>query len=351
MADADLAAQHHDNEVLAPALFWAFLSIALNTMTQPSGRILGFPRIYNFALRISPIVCAANAISTLVELVCRICILRSVKKAFLAIAAQKFKSEEGPTESDGEFTNLRRNSVFRVGFLVLGALPQAVMLYACKGIPWAQGCCTAYLASFVIDEVLLYVSSNHDNSGLSEYDEPLPVERLFGRAAGVVRGLCGFLFTELFLCLSGFFLYFYLFLPVGLSLVVFMTVAAFTVMSLGGGLWLGGCLGESPRFGDFKYAVYPTSIWTAFGMGGAAIPHGKNSPGLQTWLGVFSALIILGFLASKSERSWSESSSTRSAGPLATYMLLHHVGTILIYLAVWYDSTNTFRPCWTNWLG
>ncbi len=189
---------NRSNEVLAPTLLWALLPIALNTMTQPSGRILGFPSWYNFALRISPVVCAVNAISTLVELLCRIYVFKSVKTACLGIAAHRFESSEDAHDEHGEFYNLRRNSVFRIGLFVLGALPQAIMLYASKGIPWAQGCCTAYLASFVVDEAVLYLASRVGVSRLATYEEALPLNHLLRTIAddladfqGLELSLCG----------------------------------------------------------------------------------------------------------------------------------------------------------------
>src|ERR1700761_7658990 len=130
MADANPTEHYetHGSQVLASTLFWALLPVALNTMSQPSGRILGFPRCYSFALRISPIVCAVNAISTLIERLYRICKFKSMKTAFLDIAAHKFKEAPGADEGDGEFENLRRNSIFRLGLFMLEALPQAITL-------------------------------------------------------------------------------------------------------------------------------------------------------------------------------------------------------------------------------
>lgn len=107
MAGNDLARHGQDSEVLAPTLFWAFLSIALNTMTQPSGRVLGFPSIYNFALRISPTLCAVHAISTAVELFFRTVTQGSVKEAFLSVAAQRLDTDSTSGSNEGAFSTLR----------------------------------------------------------------------------------------------------------------------------------------------------------------------------------------------------------------------------------------------------
>jgi hypothetical protein len=53
-------------------------------MTQPSGRVLGFPSWHNCALRIALIVRGVSAILTFVEFLYRIYEFHSTKAAFLA---------------------------------------------------------------------------------------------------------------------------------------------------------------------------------------------------------------------------------------------------------------------------
>ena len=69
---------------------------------------------------------------------------------------------------------------------MLEALPQAITLYTSKGNPWAQGCCTAYLASFALDEAVLDFSRHPGDAGLDAYDVPLQYENSFGRLGRVV---------------------------------------------------------------------------------------------------------------------------------------------------------------------
>jgi hypothetical protein len=328
------------SEVLASTLFWALLPIALNTMTQPSGRILGFPPWYNFALRISPIVCAVNAISTLVELLFRAYTFKSFKTAFLGIAAHRFKGASDAGTNEGRFENLRRNSVFRIGLFVLGALPQAVMLYASKGIPWAQSCCTAYLASFVLDELVLYFSSHPGDAGLDAYDEPLQYDDLLGRISSSVHRLVSFSSTEHFICCAGSFFDFCLF-PVQ-----FMNDAPVPSPATLGPFLLMIIVKE-----DSAHLLYWVGIWSCFFIGfDAAFQCEALAPLSLVIYGVGIGLIVLGIFGSMVEEKCSITAE-RIPRPLATYSLLNHVVASLVYLGLHYESKNTHRPYWTNWLG
>lgn len=346
MAPLNTAGHHHDgSEILASTLFWALLPIALNTMTQPSGRILGFPSWYNFAIRISPIVCAVNAISTLVELLFRAHTSKSYEIAFLGIAAHRFKDASDADKSEGKFENLRKNSVFRVGLFVLGALPQAIMLYASKGIPWEKACCTAYLASFVLDELVLFFSSNPGKGGLAVYDLPLHSERLLGRMNDVVYVLIWFLGTEAFISITGIVFDFYIFTGTLLTDLNLLQRAyrCFSVVN-----WI-AVLGFLHN--DQTVTIYYAGGFSCLYIGFAvAIYFETYCSILPVMFGSWIGLGVLGFLASRIEKKWSKTAG-RTLRPLATYCLFNHVVAGLIYLGMHYESNDTHRPHWTSLFG
>ena len=137
--------------------FWAIVPIALNTMCQPSGRILGYASKYNFALRCSPLVCAASAVDTVLRTIVFWIQQRSFKSGLQKLKDFRFK--DSTASDEGSFASLRKNQAFRLILVLPGALPQIVKLYACKGIPWTQACCTAYLASYIVDEITVWLAS------------------------------------------------------------------------------------------------------------------------------------------------------------------------------------------------
>lgn len=52
-----------------PSACWAMLALALNTMAQPSGRVLGFPQHFSFVFRSSPLICLIDTIVTLFDII------------------------------------------------------------------------------------------------------------------------------------------------------------------------------------------------------------------------------------------------------------------------------------------
>ena len=126
-------------------------------MSQPSGRTIRCPPSYSFVIRCSPVVCAVDAVESLILLVVSILINRSATVGLKRYMQSRFNIESNT--DDGSFESLRRNVLFRLILFLFGAGPQALKLYTCQGIPWAQGWCTAYLASFVVNELIAYAAS------------------------------------------------------------------------------------------------------------------------------------------------------------------------------------------------
>lgn len=154
-----------DQHVLSwQSCFWAILPIALNTMCQPSGRIVGFSVQDSFALRASPLVCAISTIDT----ISRILYTFIKGKSFPTSCRMLLKARRDEQANHGSFEDLRRNKIFRLTLFLLGALPQAIKVYACRGIPWIQGLCTMYLAPFVVDELAAWIAHFHSISGTSD---------------------------------------------------------------------------------------------------------------------------------------------------------------------------------------
>ena len=134
-------------------VFWAVVPIAFNSMSQPSGRILGYLRTYNFALRCSPVVCAASALDSLAQIA-----VFTVRERSLSAALQKctdHRFEDTHEDEDGSFRNLRKNTIFRIVLFLFRAVPQLIKVYASSGVPWTQTLGMAYLAPFILDELFL----------------------------------------------------------------------------------------------------------------------------------------------------------------------------------------------------
>ena len=160
-------ADNHGGPLSWQAAFWNVLAVALNTMTQPSGMILGFPSSLNFYLRLSPTVCLMNVLTTILYLASQQERKGSFTEELRAWKTERFADRESAAE--GGFESLRRNTIFRAGLFIMCALPQAVKLYSCSGLFLTQVLCSIYLASFLLDEVLAALCALADHQTESPY--------------------------------------------------------------------------------------------------------------------------------------------------------------------------------------
>lgn len=152
MAEATREPDATGNTLSWPSAFWALVGIAANTMTQPSGMIVGCPSRLNLALRSSPIVCIANALGSLVVLglAAR---ATTLGHALQAIKKSRF-ADVDVDAGNNSFKDFRSNVFVRIIMFGIG-LTQIIKLYATSGIPWVQFSASAYLASYLVDEVIL----------------------------------------------------------------------------------------------------------------------------------------------------------------------------------------------------
>ena len=80
-------------------------------------------------------------------------------KAAKSWAEFRFQDIDAGREIEGSFSNLQRNSAFRIALFFLGVLPQLIKLCAMQGLPWVQFVGGAYLASFITIELLTFLAS------------------------------------------------------------------------------------------------------------------------------------------------------------------------------------------------
>lgn len=339
-----------EQQLLPPALFWAFIPIVLSTMMQPSVRALGLPRWYSIVLRISPVICCVYAVSTLVEVVCRMYRLGSIERALRHVAAKRFKDGRSTRKTskdanvhDGEFDRLRGNSDLRIGIFAITAFPQAIKLYACKGIPGAKICCTAFIVAFVVDEVLLRFTSDSENSEETQKTDSVPVDESI---ASFRHSMPTMLNGEHLVYFSSFLFDILLVRSMigSTSRVLFVCLWIFAIQI--------GLLAIVKYDNDFVASL--NILWSCI-YAGVVAAKSFFSTSLTTAIFVVLAtsggLFLLGLMASELEERWTACLSPKIERPLATYVILNHVVAALLFLRLVYDSADTFTPSWTYWLG
>ena len=125
-------------------------------MCQPVGRVLGLPHGHSFALRSSPIICVVDSFAMLLQFVSRGIQTRSAFEGVNLTVQARFADVQA--DEDGSFAALRKNTVFRILLFFMGALPQAIKIYAVRGVPWTQALATVYLASFLLSEIAAVIA-------------------------------------------------------------------------------------------------------------------------------------------------------------------------------------------------
>ncbi|KAF2653178.1 hypothetical protein K491DRAFT_694901 [Lophiostoma macrostomum CBS 122681] len=144
----------NDNLVEWPSAFFALLCMALNSITQPSGRICELPYSLRFLARSSPVFCLVDSLTVLILWIRHmIWHLESPSRAASRIARSRFSDIEG--ETDDNLTSLERNFAFRCAVFGFGVLPQAIKIFACQGIRFVQAVAAVYLISWAIVELLM----------------------------------------------------------------------------------------------------------------------------------------------------------------------------------------------------
>lgn len=126
------------------------MPLAINAMAQPTGRVCGFDQRYRFYLRSSPIVCAADLASFIIDIIALSRHHRSIRRGLKqAMRVRKLHVKSDAVGAQAiEKLPLQRFIVF-----VLAA-SQAVKLFSCKGIPWTQTWAYSYFLPYCFYEVL-----------------------------------------------------------------------------------------------------------------------------------------------------------------------------------------------------
>ena len=169
-----------DNTPSWPSAFWSVLGIALNTMLQPSGNILGFDSKYDFALRCSPVVCGGSAVDSIVRLVLYSLETGSFRTGLDRWVALRFEGNE----ADSSFLSMRKNNTYILIAFVVGAYCLIIKILATRGIPGTQTACTLYPASFCVDEIIIMIApKNSDESQVETEDKTCKILILFAQAA------------------------------------------------------------------------------------------------------------------------------------------------------------------------
>ncbi|KAF1808578.1 hypothetical protein P152DRAFT_462437 [Eremomyces bilateralis CBS 781.70] len=140
--------------------------LALNTMIQPVGRVLGTSAFHSVWLRASPIICALDTLGFAFRFLTYYTLLRaSPRKAMLIIGMDRFNEAE--IDNGIRKTTIVATILRLFGFF-LGILPPTYVVGAWGDIRWTMAWAWMYAASYVV----LEIASQRARRELSELSKP-----------------------------------------------------------------------------------------------------------------------------------------------------------------------------------
>ncbi|MCJ1400754.1 hypothetical protein MMC11_003962 [Xylographa trunciseda] len=381
LPESSLVASHMST-VSAQSAFWAVVALALNTACQPPGRVLSSPPAHSRAVRTSPIICLADAFITLYTLITLLVQRHGVRESARATLYWRF--HEDGVDPD-EQANIEQGW-FRALVFIFGALPQTIKIVGLQGVALTQALSMAYLASFAVVELLVYLAGKDRDDFDHAIEQPFYIEdpttflRYF---AGIAQScVCHYVLAAV-LQVS---------IPSASDTshantedvrVVIATVPFFALICIlslsfvwSGCLFLGvlllmplvhlgfGTTSSSLGIASICLTMVAGTICWCFGMFyvlGTTPIHDFVSLGCGTWslilvcfFGMLYILII--DIATR---------PNQSPGVVSLYFMLYSIpemfeplffflmnlASLLLYCVLLYNPQGTVKPAWTEWLG
>ena len=144
-------------EVTWQSAYWALVPIAINTMTQPSGKVLNLPSGCGFSLRSSPFICACDTLFIIAAFIHQTIGHGSPRIAARVIIEERFSDATVESES-GSFAQFQRNTVVRLVLFILSTLLGIVKLYGMQGVPWTKAWASMFWSSFLVLEIVGFLA-------------------------------------------------------------------------------------------------------------------------------------------------------------------------------------------------
>jgi hypothetical protein len=136
------------------------MAVMLNTLLQNSGSALAYPSVARINMRASPILCALDAILAVIKFVYLVFLGCAPRTAARHVWWARFAED-----SDRAGSGCDTQWFWSMVAFLLGALPQLVKLYAMHGIPFTQALTTLYFAPFVIFETFRLIAGTAAAAG------------------------------------------------------------------------------------------------------------------------------------------------------------------------------------------
>ena len=349
-ATTNVVAQASANQVSWPTIFWALVPIALNSMTQPVGRLLpGLSVERSVCLRISPFICVTDSLVAIYQ------VMLCMDTADDPVQFARMMSEKrfsAPDIDTSTLRSLQENSIFRVIILLFGALPQAVKLFACSGIPLSQALASMFLGSFAILELLVILPQRYSRGLRPEEAQASPSSADDTNAVAETHRAAAWWSTALLFCLLfEFFPKVSICLPNQSQGLFMMSLWGLTVYVFLRRVWgSAACHWLATLY--FQIGVF---LWAL------GFSRGEVSRGYRVQCFDFTdfafLLNVIRLLIISSTHIWTLMTIMNKAaihefsrGDCMSFAAMHFMYGFT-YCQLVYDSKGTHKPAWTEYLG
>ncbi len=337
-----------------PSAAFAIASVALIAITQPSGRVLGFPKSYNAILRSSPFVCATSSLDTVFRYTLYCAWLRSWSVGFNEFARFRYPDRSEVLDVGG----LRQGTLLRNGFFVLVVIPQALKIFATKGASWVQAIFAFYLISYVFDEITLIFAWNRRNIPHTPVLEEDKLRlRIAGRPMQEMLFINSPILASIFaaqdaLCRCGY-LWLYGQLPVLTDRWSKISLVTWSMAIFIGNTPVEGPLAPGPEFvvsEEPRVLIILPAFHLVMVAGSTLLFSGDklHDVAVAAVLVIVAALFAFAVIKIVGGLSVSQSGKRALHVVMGSYFLLVHLAAAILVLAFEYNGTNPSGMSWTR---
>ncbi|KAK0100561.1 hypothetical protein ONS95_007021 [Cadophora gregata] len=151
-------------EVSWQTAWWSLVPLAIGTMIQPCGNILGYKdKNFRFYIRASPLICIADVVHFTIIILLGSSLNR---QRFIKNIKYELNVRFNGDSTEHDIQNAENTRLMRIVLLVVAGIPcQTIKLVAMTGIPWTKTWALMYFISICFGESLIILArSNRLNS-------------------------------------------------------------------------------------------------------------------------------------------------------------------------------------------
>jgi hypothetical protein len=158
-------------------IYFLMVCFAMNSVAQPTGRMLGLPYPHSAIFRSSPFLCGFDAVHILAHWLAEYISAcwserRLADFRLAATRALMYRIIDDDEPDIKAARRIKQGAHLRCAGFLLTVLPALIKLFASRGIPWSQAFGAMFLASWLVFEILVLSARLEDGGASAPLIEP-----------------------------------------------------------------------------------------------------------------------------------------------------------------------------------